>query len=133
VRAALSSLASLRRLALGFDFDDLGSVDEAVDECDHASGVGKTSLQSEKALLVLRRTLYLETMERCRKLELGLQSEHLPKDETQLSLDVLTMVLDDGSGRSSKQRSPRRKPRASRKFAATFSLLASARLCDVEP
>lgn len=42
--------------------------------------------------------LYLETMERCRKLELGLRSsksEHLPKDETQLSLDVLTMVLDD--------------------------------------
>jgi len=44
------------------------------------------------------RQLYLETMERCRKLELGLlssKSEHLPKDESQLSLDVLTMVLDE--------------------------------------
>jgi transposase len=42
--------------------------------------------------------LYLETMERCRKLELGLlssKSEHLPKDDSQLSLDVLTMVLDE--------------------------------------
>jgi hypothetical protein len=37
-------------------------------------------------------------MERCRKLELGLlssKSEHLPKNESQLSLDVLTTVLDD--------------------------------------
>jgi hypothetical protein len=44
------------------------------------------------------RQLYLETMERCRKLELGLlssKSEHLPKNESQLSLDVLTMVLDE--------------------------------------
>jgi hypothetical protein len=42
--------------------------------------------------------LYLETMERCRKLELGLlssKSEHLPKDDSQLSLDVLTMMLDE--------------------------------------
>jgi len=44
------------------------------------------------------RRLYLETMERCRKLELGLlssKSEHLRKDDTQLTLDVLTMVLDE--------------------------------------
>ena len=44
------------------------------------------------------RALYLETMERCRKLELGLlasKSEHLPDNGAQLSLDVLSMVLDD--------------------------------------
>jgi transposase len=44
------------------------------------------------------RKLYLEMMERCRKLELGLrssQSEHLPKDDAQLSLSVLSMVLDE--------------------------------------
>ncbi len=44
------------------------------------------------------RALYLETMERCRKLELGLlasKSERLPGDGSQLSLDVLTMVLNE--------------------------------------
>ena len=44
------------------------------------------------------RTLYLETMERCRKLELGLlasKSEKLPESGAQLSLGVLAMVLDD--------------------------------------
>ncbi len=44
------------------------------------------------------RALYLETMERCRKLELGLlaqKSEHLPDNGAQLSLDVLSMVLND--------------------------------------
>lgn len=44
------------------------------------------------------RALYLETMERCRKLELGIlasKSEHLPDNGAQLSLDVLAMVLGD--------------------------------------
>ncbi len=44
------------------------------------------------------RKLYVETMERCRKLELGLlasKSEHLPDPGPQLSLDVLSMVLDE--------------------------------------
>jgi transposase len=44
------------------------------------------------------RALYLETMERCRKLELGIlasRSEHLPDNGAQLSLDVLSLVLDD--------------------------------------
>ena len=44
------------------------------------------------------RALYLETMERCRKLELGIlasKSEHLPDGGAQLSLDVLSMVLGD--------------------------------------
>jgi transposase len=44
------------------------------------------------------RALYLETMERCRKLELGLlasKSERLYEDGPQLSLDVLTMVLSE--------------------------------------
>jgi transposase len=44
------------------------------------------------------RALYLETMERCRKLELGIlasKSEHLPENGAQLSLDVLAMVLDE--------------------------------------
>ncbi|MGO9837887.1 MAG: IS66 family transposase [Polyangiaceae bacterium] len=44
------------------------------------------------------RRLYVETMERCRKLELGLlasKSEHLPDPGPQLSLEVLSMVLDE--------------------------------------
>ena len=44
------------------------------------------------------RTLYLETMERCRKLELGLlssKSERRPDDGSQLSLDVLSLVLNE--------------------------------------
>ncbi len=44
------------------------------------------------------RALYIETMERCRKLELDIlasKSEHLPENGAQLSLDVLAMVLDD--------------------------------------
>jgi transposase len=43
------------------------------------------------------RKLYLELMERCRKLELGLfasKSERVP-DESQLSLDLLAMLLDE--------------------------------------
>ena len=42
------------------------------------------------------RTLYLQTMERCRKLELGLlgqKSEKLRGNDAQLSLDVLSLVL----------------------------------------
>jgi transposase len=44
------------------------------------------------------RRLYIEMMERCRKLERGLlgsKSEHLSKDESQLSLDVLSMMMGD--------------------------------------
>lgn len=44
------------------------------------------------------RTLYLETMERCRKLELGLlrsKSERSPEEGPQLSLDVLSLVLNE--------------------------------------
>ena len=44
------------------------------------------------------RALYLETMDRCRKLELGIlasKSEHLADGGAQLSLDVLSMVLGD--------------------------------------
>jgi transposase len=44
------------------------------------------------------RALYLETMERCRKLERGIlasKSEHLPDTGAQLSLDVLSLVLGD--------------------------------------
>jgi transposase len=44
------------------------------------------------------RALYLETMERCRKLERGLlapKSERLPEDGAQLSLGVLSMVLSE--------------------------------------
>lgn len=44
------------------------------------------------------RTLYLETMEQCRKLERGIlssKSERLPPSDDQLSLGVLAMVLDD--------------------------------------
>jgi transposase len=44
------------------------------------------------------RALYLQTMERCRKLELGLlgqKSERLRGNDGQLSLDVLSLVLGD--------------------------------------
>lgn len=44
------------------------------------------------------RALYLETMERCRKLERGIlssKSEKLPPNEDQLSLGVLAMVLNE--------------------------------------
>ena len=44
------------------------------------------------------RALYLETMERCRKLELGIlssKSERVADNGAQLSLDVLAMVLGD--------------------------------------
>ena len=44
------------------------------------------------------RALYLETMERCRKLERGIlasKSEKLPENENQLSLGVLALVLDE--------------------------------------
>lgn len=44
------------------------------------------------------RALYLQTMERCRKLELGIlgsKSEHLPDNTAQLSLGVLSMVLGE--------------------------------------
>jgi hypothetical protein len=40
--------------------------------------------------------LYLETLERCRKLEVGLlasKSEHLPSSDSQLALSVLGMML----------------------------------------
>ena len=44
------------------------------------------------------RALYLETMERCRKLELGImssKSERLPSSDDQLSLAVLSVVLNE--------------------------------------
>src|SRR5579862_4567317 len=44
------------------------------------------------------RALYLQTMERCRKLELGIlgsKSEHLPDNGAQLSLEVLSMMLGE--------------------------------------
>jgi len=44
------------------------------------------------------RTLYLDTMERCRKLELGMlasKSERLPENEAQLSLGILSMMLGE--------------------------------------
>jgi len=43
------------------------------------------------------RALYLQTMERCRKLEMGLlgqKSEKLRNNDGQLSLDVLSLVLE---------------------------------------
>ena len=61
--------------------------------------------QEEKLATALRereeyRALYLETMERCRKLELGIlrsKSEHLHQDSNadQLSLGVLSLVLNE--------------------------------------
>lgn len=63
------------------------------------------SLESTKAALAEveaerdeYRQLYIETMERCRKLELGLmrsKSERLPDNDAQLSLGVLSLVLNE--------------------------------------
>jgi hypothetical protein len=67
-------------------------------------GLEARLLTTEKALSSTEherdeyRALYLETMERCRKLELGLlasKSERLPENEAQLSLGVLSMVLSE--------------------------------------
>jgi len=64
----------------------------------------KRSLTVEEALRTAEkdrdeyRALYLETMERCRKLERGLlasKSERRPDDGSQLSLDVLSFVLNE--------------------------------------
>lgn len=44
------------------------------------------------------RALYIETMERCRKLELGIlssKSERIPESDAQLSLGVLSLVLNE--------------------------------------
>lgn len=76
--------------------------------------------------------LYLETLERCRKLELGLlrsKSEHLPPSDSQLALSVLGMMLDGKAkrdleaaltGASDEQKIPehtRRKPTGRRPIA----------------
>jgi hypothetical protein len=46
-------LGLFETVAVGFDVDDLGAVDEAVDEGDDAAACGNTSLHSAKPLLVL--------------------------------------------------------------------------------
>jgi transposase len=62
--------------------------------------------QQREALEAMRRErdayhdLYLETLERCRKLELGLfgqKSERLPPNEAQMSLAMLGMMLGQGN------------------------------------
>jgi hypothetical protein len=45
-------------VALAFDRDDLGVVDETVDEGDRTAGVGKMVGQSEKARLVVSTRLF---------------------------------------------------------------------------
>jgi hypothetical protein len=66
------------------------------------------------------RALYLQTMERCRKLELGIlgsKSEHLPENTAQLSLGVLSMVLGERKSRGARCRARRRQRRAAGRSA----------------
>lgn len=73
------------------DVGDVGEILQRLDDLEKR--FAKTERERDEY-----RALYLETMERCRKLELGLrgsQSERLPDDGSQLSLDVLTMVLTE--------------------------------------
>ncbi len=71
---------------------------------DGVAEIGKRLDELEKRVATAERereeyrALYLQTMERCRKLELGIlgsKSEHVPENEAQLSLGVLSMVLNE--------------------------------------
>jgi transposase len=70
----------------------VASLDEIVQRLDELEKrVGTAEQQRDEY-----RALYLETMERCRKLELGIlasKSEHLPDPGAQLSLDLIAMTL----------------------------------------
>lgn len=60
----------------------------------------KQSLSSAEKARDQYHQLYLETLERCRKLERGLlgqKSERTPHDEAQLSLGMLRLLLNKGA------------------------------------
>jgi transposase len=71
---------------------------QRLDELEHRFATAEREREAAARERDEYRALYLETMERCRKLELGIlasKSERLPDGGGQLSLDVLSMVLGD--------------------------------------
>jgi transposase len=71
------------------DVSDVAEIVKRLDELEKRVATAEREREEYRAL-------YLQTMERCRKLELGIlgsKSEHLSANEAQLSLDVLSMML----------------------------------------
>ena len=80
------------------DVSDAAEIVKRLDELEKRFARAEEMRQAAEREREEYRTLYLETMERCRKLELGIlasKSEHLPENEAQLSLGVLSMVLNE--------------------------------------
>lgn len=77
---------------------DVTAIAERLDDLEKRVAIAEQERQTAARERDEYRRLYVETMERCRKLELGLlasKSEHLPDPGAQLSLEVLSMVLDE--------------------------------------
>ena len=80
------------------DVSDVAAIVKRLDELEKRFAVAEQERETAKRERDEYRALYLETMERCRKLELGIlssKSERLPENEAQLSLGVLSMVLGE--------------------------------------
>jgi len=77
---------------------DVTAVAQRLDDLEKRVAIAEQERQTAARDRDEYRRLYVETMEPCRKLELGLlasKSEHLPDRGPQLSLEVLSMVLDE--------------------------------------
>jgi transposase len=73
------------------DVTDVAQIVQRLDELEKRVATAEREREQYRAL-------YLQTMERCRKLELGIlasKSEHLADDQAQLSLGVLSMMLGE--------------------------------------
>lgn len=73
------------------DVTDVAQIMQRLDELEKRIATAEREREEYRAL-------YLQTMERCRKLELGIlgsKSEHMPDNDAQLSLGVLSMVLGE--------------------------------------
>ena len=77
---------------------DLGKLSQRLDELERSQVELKDSLRKAEEARDAYHHLYMEMMERCRKLERGLMgpsSERLPKDDDQLSLKIIDLALDE--------------------------------------
>ena len=77
---------------------DVAEIEQRLDELEKRFAAAERERETAARERDEYRTLYLETMERCRKLELGIlasKSEHLPDNDAQLSLGVLSMMLSE--------------------------------------
>jgi transposase len=84
-------------LAYGWLVPDLKKLAERLDAFENELTQVKQSLSSAEQARDQYHQLYLETLERCRKLERGLlgqKSERTPHDESQLSLGMLGLLLN---------------------------------------